>query len=229
MSRTLLAALFTLVGCGVVGDGQLRTESRTLAAFSRLEVSSAIQVVATSGTRGLTITAENNVLPHVETLVQNDALIVRMQPLFQATLTLPIRVELSNDHFEKITASGASNVTLPATNASAFSVDASGASVVVVTGLDAQTVNVGESGASSVTLTGSAVELGATLSGASKLLAENLKATQVSINVSGASEAEVRASNNVTGTASGASSVRVWGTPVINVSSSGASTVQAQE
>lgn len=228
MSRLLLASVsFVLVACGgVVGNGKRVTEPRDVPAFSALEVHSAIEVVATRGARSVSLTTDENVAQYVETFVTDGRLVVRLRPGIDVVGFASVKLEVSNDRFEGVSASGASTVTVPVTAVAKLPITASGASTIVLSGIDSPSVTVGASGASTVKLEGRSGALDVNVTGSSTVRARPLEAKAVTLSVDGASLVDVTATDSATGHASGASTVELSGGGTFDVSSSGASTVR---
>lgn len=228
--RHLLSVFLLLTGCGagLTGSGRRVTEERTVPAFRVLEVHSAIEVTATRGARTLSIEADDNVLPFVETTVIGDRLVIRLAPATALWGTSrPVEVQVANDVFEGVDASGASVVRLPATRVGTLPLSASGASSLEVTGVDADDVDVTLDGASKVKATGRATAMHLSLHGASYASVTELPVDRLTLALHGASKASARVTVAVQGEASGASSVELQGNPGrVDVSLSGASTVQ---
>lgn len=230
MSRLLAAAVsLALTACGgfgLVGNGKRVTQAREVPVFSSLEVHSAIEVIATKGDRAVSLTTDENIAQYIETFVSDGRLVLRVRPDIDLMGFTPVKIEVSNDRFEGISASGASMVTAPVTAAPKLPVEASGASTVIVSGVDSATVTVDASGASTVKLEGKTEALSMNVTGSSTVRARPLSANTVTVSADGASLVDLTAATSATGHASGASTVEVSGAGTVNVTSSGASTVR---
>ena len=210
MSRrfAVLSALLALplsgcgFGAGVVGSGTAETEVRPAAAFTAVDASRAVQVVIEPGeTDGLTVTADDNLLPLLVAEVRGDVLVVRFTE--NVSPQIPVRVEASAKTLSKITASSAASVT--------------------ASDLETDTLAVDLSSASHASLSGFAGSLTATLSSAAVLDAEGLAAGAVSVDASSAAKATVTAAESLTVDAGSAASVRyavsAGVTPAVDLSS----------
>lgn len=229
MSRLLASALaLSLFGCGgfVIGNGKLQTRTVELPAYSTLEVESAIEVDATIGPPSFSISADQNVMPFVETFVRDGVLVLRVQDgvmLDRAT----IRAVVSNDRFEGVSASGASRVTAPMTPTATIRLAASGASTLRLSGLESAVVQLEAAGASTITLSGQATSASLRASGASNVNGMGLFLESATVDVAGASTVRARVSKSISGDVSGASTLEVAGSPAqMNVIATGASTVR---
>jgi Putative auto-transporter adhesin, head GIN domain len=197
-------------GLGVLGNGKVATDTRQIGAFKRVSINSAVKATIGPGTRSLTLRADENLLPLLETVIEGDTLVVRVKYGEAIANSTALEATITNDVLEGVAASGAATVTAPVTATTTFPITASGASEVVLTNLSTTSLTIDASGASTVTVTGSATSGAVTASGASALH------LRVDAQVSGA----------LTGNASGASSVVITGNPTNSVAVSGASSVR---
>ncbi len=229
MSRLAAASLaLTLLGCGgiVIGNGKLETRTVEVPAFSTLDVSSAIDVDATIGPRSISITADENVLPFIESFVRDGALVLRVRDGLMIDRST-VRAVVSNDRYEGVSASGASRVTAPMTPVPTLRLEASGASTLRVSGIESTSVRLEASGASTITLGGQATSASLGASGASNVNGVGLFLEAATVDVSGASTVRARTSKSISGDVSGASTLEVSGAPgQLNVIATGASTVR---
>ena len=137
VSTAALAAPL-LVGCGVLGggvagSGVAATETRPAAAFTAISASTGVQVVVEPGeTDGLTVTADDNLLPLLVTEVDGDTLTVRFRESVRPRT--PARVEVTTPALAKIAASSAASVTANDLDADALAVDAGSGAYVSVGG-----------------------------------------------------------------------------------------------
>jgi hypothetical protein len=227
--RTLVVAaavLATSACSAIVGNGNVTTEPRTVGAFTKLEVDSALNVTASLGARAVTITTDQNLQQYVEAAVVGDTLRLRVTP--GVSIGFPSRLEatVANDVLEGVVASGAVHVTGVATPVTALVVTASGASTVTLTSVAATSITADATGASQVTLSGTATSGSLVAEGASLVDTRGVPLTTASVSASGASTIKARVSSTLSGLASGASSVLITGTPASTASASGSSTVQ---
>ena len=73
----LFAALIVVAGCSrpaIKGDGVIKTENRPISEFSKVVVTGGYQIKWSGGKPALSISADENLLPLVETVVNGDTL-----------------------------------------------------------------------------------------------------------------------------------------------------------
>jgi putative autotransporter adhesin-like protein len=190
-----------------VGSGRFVTETRPVSGFNSIDVSSAGSVTVTRGeVESVEVTAEDNILPLVETHVVNDRLMLRMIAGAGSLTSHGVTYRIIAREVREIVGSGASRIDLP--------------------GLAAAQLLVHLSGASTLTASGSVDRLDVTLSGASRCRLSELDTRVVVATLTGASVGLVHADESLFVTASGASMLEYLGNPVVQVQTSSDSIVR---
>jgi hypothetical protein len=204
----LVTASLSLAACDLVGtrgEGAVTSETRDTETFSRIESGGGIHLSVGIGPAStLQVQAQGNILPLIITEVVDGTLRIRSSKGF--TTSERVDVTLSTPQLERIELTGGSRGTVDGLASQAFDVKLSGGSVLTATGT-ANTMTLGVSG-------GSVGEL------------EGLTATTIKIDLSGGSRVEVRATDQVNGSASGGSRVSVAGGAAASVSTTGGSQVE---
>lgn len=224
----LLLVPLVLSGCAAaVGNGTRVTESRQVGAFTRLAAQSGFQVTFAPGATDVAVTADENLLPLLETYVEGDTLILRVKPMVSVSPTDGLKARVANPVLVGLDASGGARVQAQATPTDTWALAASGGSDVQVTGLSATTLTLGATGGSRATVTGDATRVEVSASSGSTVDTTAVHAQTASLDVSGGSTVRIYASSSASGQATGGSTVTVSGSPAgQQVASSGGSTVQ---
>lgn len=216
MKRITLVALLCLSACGdsatsssnqTVGSGFVVTESRSVSGFTSLSVSGVGEVILEStGTESLTVTAEDNILPMLQSEVQNGVLTLGPRPNSNLSPTRGIDYRVT---YRQLTF-----------------VLASGVTVIKATDIETDSFTSTASGVSVIRLSGTADRQAILLSGTSSFDGESLRTRITSVSISGVSNAVVNASERLEGEMSGSSTLEYVGNPVVAVSLSGTATVR---
>ena len=232
---TLLAAALLglgLVACGfdfgpvagVQGSGNVKSESRDVHGFDRVELAGIGTLTITQGsTEALTIRAEDNLLPRIGSIVQGSNL--TLAPVSGANLrpTKPILYDLTVRQLRAIDVSGAGDATAAGLTSDQLDLSVSGSGRLATSGIAPSTLTVHLSGSGTVTASGRAVRQTVLISGSGRYAARDLASRQASVDVSGSGSSEVNVSDSLTATVSGSGHVTYTGSPrvVQNVSGSG--------
>jgi hypothetical protein len=225
----LFPAVIAFAGCehlsGIDGNGNVKSEQRSVSSFDQISAGGAFDVYLTQGdSESVRVQADENLLPLIETTVRNGRLVIRSSQNIGEAKELNVYVTFKE--LNKIEASGACEIKNEGQlNFGTLSLSGSGASEIDLS-LQASKIEGEYSGASEVELQGIADICDFQLSGASELDIPGLTVRQMTLDLSGASEAEVQVTERLKVDASGASSVVYTGNPVVDQHTSGASTVR---
>jgi len=190
------------------GSDALATEQRTLTAFHAIDAAQAIHVVVVAGAAdAATVRFDDNLLGHVETVVENGTLHIRMVGNVETRLTPQVDVVASTD-LDRIAADSAASVE---------------ARDLAVDSLAVQATSAG-----TVRLAGQAAKLDLSLDAAGVAELGELAVIDASVRLATASRATVRAAGSVSGSCLVASSLDLVGTPrTQTVSTDATSTIHA--
>ena len=215
---------------GLIGSGNLETESYAFSDFTELEIGSAFEFeVIQSSSYSINITADDNVMDYVQVSKDGQTLKIRLRTglgIFLGPVSATLRASVSMPQLRGLTASGASHGTVSGfSSAEDFDITVSGASRV--TGdITAGDVEFGISGASTIELQGSGSDIDANVSGASHFNLEAFTVDNADVNLSGASSGTVNLSGKLDANLSGASTLLYIGEPTMgDINTSGASTI----
>jgi len=232
----LLLAAPLLLGLGscrhffgkrVHGNGNIKTEERTVGSFKQVEVSGAAKVMVTQSDKSsVRIECDENLLPYVEVFQEGDKVYVKNKEGFNLDPSGDLLVYVSSPTFSSISASGACDILgqNKISNSENLALHVSGAGDIKME-VDAPKLSAEVSGSGSIYLKGQTKDVELDLTGAGhahcyELLSENTK-----VDITGAGSAEVYASVRLKADVSGAGSVNYKGNAEVSQSVSGAGSV----
>jgi hypothetical protein len=190
----LCACVVVIAGChlpGIRGNGHIKTEERSIAAFANLDAGGAFQIEWLNGSPSLRITTDENLLPYIEANVSDDTLRLRTQGHVWPTHGIKVAISSPTRRGGRIR----------------------GAVKLTVKQLSEPTFALETTGASEVSLDGNVDQLLADMTGASQLAADGLKAKTAEISTTGAGDAEVAVSDSLKVVITGAGKVTYSGNP----------------
>jgi hypothetical protein len=213
-------------GPQLAGSGSAATEMREVEEFAEVSVSSAIKLDVTIGPAvSISMTADDNILPHVKTEVISDRLKIYVDESYSSKLG--VKVQLTAPALRGLRASGAAKTRVTGASGERFRLGLSGASGCKWQG-EVDALAFKADGGSRAIFSGTAGRLEMNCSGATKVDARDLQVKTAKAQLSGASTARVNVSDELNVEASGASSLRYSGQPTVKQRVSGASTVRAE-
>ena len=207
----LLAAILcgSCIRPGVEGSGNVITESREVSDFNEIVLGGTGRVVVdVTGTESLTIEAEDNIMPFLETRVSNGRL--RLETNRSISPTVEIVYTITAETLDGLVISGSGVVEAEAVDSADFRVDISGSGDVVVEG----------------TLSGL---LSVSISGSGEFDGESLTAPEGQVDVSGSGNAVVNITDDLDVSVSGSGEVQYLGEPNVDSSVSGSGTITPRE
>ena len=190
----LAACVALVVGChwvGVRGNGNIKTDQRTVSAFGNIDAGGAFMIEWQNGAPALSITTDENLLSYIDSDVSGDTLHLHTRD--QIWPTHGIKVVISSPRRSGAKISGAVRLTATQLAGPEFAFQSTGAS--------------------RVTLDGSVDELLADMTGASELKANGLQTKTAEISTTGAADAELAVSEILKVAITGAGKVSYSGNP----------------
>jgi Putative auto-transporter adhesin, head GIN domain len=206
---TVLVALILITGCvfnlgssGVQGSGIVRTESRSVTGFSSINFKSEGKVtVQQTGKESLTINAEDNLLPLLETRVADRILYLGTVNNVDINPTKPIEFIMEVKSLE--------------------SFDMTGVGSIEAKGIQGKQLTVTLTGVGNMTIDGSADFLDLRLNGIGSYRGERFKTKQANVYSDGVGSAVLNVSDQLDASVSGVGSVEYIGSPKIQKSGRG--------
>lgn len=184
----------TASSTGATGSGVAATQTRTLPAFTTVDLAGAnVVTVHVGGAQTVTVHGDDNLIKYVTTTVRDGTLAVGQSRTFRTRS--PMHVEITVPALDAVTLSGAGVLTVDGVKADHFGVRAPGSGVLVVSG--------------------TATTLDATLSGAGDVRLDGLAAHDATATVSGTGRLLVNASHSLDATVSGVGSILYTGNPTV--------------
>jgi hypothetical protein len=214
----------------VRGSGDIQAEERPVSGFDAVNFSGNGELVITQGdTEGLTVEADDNLLPYIKTEVRNGELFIGFEKEDWETVyrpSQPIRFDLALKDLKALSLSGSGRITSPIINADRLSLDVSGSGSLMIDQLGAADLILGLSGSGQVDLSGEVASQQVGLSGSGSYLAGDLESQTAKVTSDGSGSGTVWVSENLDVTLSGSGSVSYFGSPTVtsDVSGSGSLT-----
>jgi len=210
-AHLLLAALALAAAAAhaedIRGSGHAATEKRAASGIHGVAMSIAGHVeVSQGGPEGVTVTADDNVLPYLETSVENGVLRVRTRNDTSVSMRTPVRVVVVAGSIEKLALSGSGDI--------------------VARGIDVPALELRISGAGDATLSGRAARLDARISGSGHVDAVKLAAHDAQVNVSGSGHVALTARKTLATRITGAGDVEYYGDPAVERHVTGAGRIR---
>jgi len=203
------------------GNGLEESEVRYTSSFTQVKSCGAFDVhITTSDTYEVTVSAETNILPYIETEVSGNTLKIDIQRCHIVRNTLPMEVFISTPVLEGVRQSGSGSVTTGFFTSPEFAVSISG-SGTIETAVDCHQFRTSVSGSGDLYVAGFADYADIAISGSGRVDAYDLLIQNCDARISGSGDIFVHVENSLDATISGSGSIFYIGDPEINQHISG--------
>lgn len=221
-----LAVVLTSAACRiggvfdtVRGSGNVVSEERQVSGFDSVSVEAGMQLFLTQGDReSLTIQAEDNIIPHIESQVTGQRLVVRFDPSgprsFSTRRVVEVHVTLVD--VRELEASGGGRIEAGELVSDALSLTASGGSNVRIGSLAASEFSAALSGGSNAAIEGEVGQQTVSMSGGGSYQAGDLLSSRAVITFSGGANGTVWATDSLNANLSGGSNLAYYGRPEVS-------------
>jgi hypothetical protein len=202
------------------GSGRMGTEKRAVSDFEAIAQDGAIDlIVRQTGKEGVEVSAEDNLLPLIETVVENRTLQVRFKRGERLRGHRNIRVTVDVIRLSAVAMAGSGDVQIEGVKTPSLKVALSGSSDARLLRLDTDALEVRISGSGDVLAEGRAGQVKLSIAGSGDAELADLVADDVSVRIAGSGDANVTANKSLDVSVAGSGDVR-YGGMVASVKSS---------
>jgi hypothetical protein len=220
------------MGKRVHGNGNIRTEDRSVSDFKNVDISGAAKVLVSQGDHpSVKIEADENLLQYMEVIQTGDKITIREREGFHLLPNNDMKIYVTAPVFNNIEASGACDIIGQGklSNPEPLNIHVNGAGDIRME-IDAPRLEADVSGSGSIFLKGETREVSLDLTGAGDAHCYDLKAENTKVDITGAGSADVYASVRLDADVSGAGTVNYKGNAgQVNQHVSGAGSVHKVE
>ena len=189
---------------GVRGSGNIVTEARTVPEFDRVSAGGSQTVIVTVGpARSVTIKADDNVVPLIETTVENGKLHIGSKKSYSSA-----------------------DVTVTVTVPALKGVSLAGSGDVTVSGVEGGSLGAALSGSGDITVSGKADSVSVSVSGSGEIHLFDLAARTADVSIAGSGDVEVNASDTLSVSIAGSGDITYRGKPQVKRSIAGSGDVR---
>lgn len=221
-----LAARAAAAWGSVRGNGVRRSEARTVSGFTGIAMSVPGQLeVRLGATESLTIEADDNLLPLVETTVSHGTLQIRPQRGQDIDPTV-LRIVVQARQLELLSLAGSGSISADALKGAALKLDVGGSGSITLQRADIEELTVSMAGSGNANLAGRAGTLKVSVAGSGNVSAAAMPADEARVSIAGSGLATVSARSSLRASIAGSGAVRYQGDPKVERSIAGSGDVQ---
>lgn len=241
--RRLLAARLALLGClalaapapsfaffgatSVTASGKVVTESRPVHGYSGVKFSLPGTLVIRQGpTESLSIDADDNLMPEIESVVEGGTLRLRFKRNINVTGRSTIRLLVTGPAFQSVAVAGSGDVVSDAIKGPSLDVSIAGSGDMKVARLEAGRLAVAVAGSGDFRAAGRANEVSVKVAGSGDVDIGRIESGRATVSIAGSGDVTVWAAESVTASILGSGDVRYYGNPAVTKSVAGSGTVK---
>jgi hypothetical protein len=200
----------------VKGNGVVKTQARNVSGFTSVGLGLPARVEVRQGdTESVTVEADENLLPLIETTVKRGTLEIRAAQRNMKLESKTIKVVVQARRIDGLEIGGTGTIVADQLRTRKLALDIGGAGHIDVKKVEAEKIDISIGGSGDVKLAGTAKRLEITIGGSGDITAPTLMAEEVEVDIAGSGAAQVAASKKLDVTIAGAGSVVYTGDPVV--------------
>ncbi len=198
----------------VVGSGKMIEDKRTIPAFSKLRLDSAITVNARpAAAPSVTVRADDNIAPLVLTNVEGDTLVVKVKPNTGIRTESPLVVTVDFTRLTQADLRGSGDLNVTALKGEQFELSLAGSGDVRVDNAELGKLTARLAGSGDIWLKGRCDDAGYNLAGSGDVHAAELTAKRVNVDIAGSGDVRVHATEALSVQIAGSGDVSYSGNP----------------
>lgn len=217
---------FAAQAASIAGSGTAATEVRQTGEFRGIAQRGSIDVEVRQGATAVSVTADDNLLPYLETVVEGGTLQVRWKSGTSLRGRVSAKVSVATPKLQSLASSGSGDFRVEAFNAPALKVTLSGSGDVSFNALATDDLAITISGSSDVRGNGRATRLSIGISGSGDVKLGEMKSDEVSVRIAGSGDAEVNAAKSLDVSIAGSGDVLYSGDAALKTRVAGSGTVR---
>ena len=209
------------------GSGNSATETRNVAEFQAIGLSGSMDLVVRQGAvQSVRVQADDNLLPLLETVVDNNSLQVRWKKGQSLNTRARVLVTVVVPKLGGLSVAGSGDVRLETFSTPALQLSLSGSGDARLEALTTDDLGIRISGSGDVTGNGTAARVKVSIAGSGDVRLADLRADDVTVAIAGSGDAAVNAQKTLQVSIAGSGDVTYTGNAVVKSSVAGSGSVK---
>ena len=214
-------------GAKVSGSGNIKTETRNVSGFTGISLSLPANVeIIQGGSEGIVIETDDNVLPLIETVVDNGSLKIRFKERNMSVNTKTFNITINVKTIDNLSVAGSGDVRAAKLQVAKLKTSIAGSGNVHITSLDADTLTLSIAGSGDFSAGGKASVVEGKVAGSGNMKIGALAANSVKLSIAGSGDATVWAKDTLTVSVAGSGDVTYYGDARVSQSVAGSGSVK---
>ncbi len=215
------------LGSTVNGSGNIKSENRPVSGFTGLNLSLPADVELLQGNReSLIIETDDNILPLIETVVENGALNIRFKEKDSSIKTMTLKILVNIKNIDSLSISGSGHIYANTLQSAQLKTRIAGSGDLHIKNLTADSLTISVAGSGGFSAAGKVNSIEAKIAGSGDIKASHLEARTVKISVAGSGDAAVWATQSLTASVAGSGDVTYYGDAQVTQSVAGSGSIK---
>ena len=212
----------------VQGNGVIKRQQRELKAFNGVASDLAAKVEIRIGSlEGITIETDDNLLPLIETVVEDGTLKIRTAKRNMNLQTRTLKIVVQAKSLERISLGGSGSIDSDALRGRKVQLDLGGSGTINLKGIEADSLSVNLGGSGDLKAAGGAAKnVSISIGGSGNIKMGSVRSDAVNISIAGSGEATVWAQKSLNLTVAGSGTANYYGDPHVTTSVLGSGTTR---
>ena len=205
-------------GNNVEGNGRIKTETRNVAGFHGVSMSLSGSVeVRVGATESVTIETDDNLLPLIETVVENGTLKIRSNGRNVNLSSRHMKLVVQSKGIDKLALGGSGSIDADALKGGKISLDLGGSGNINVKNIEADALSVDLGGSGELKVGGGrANKLSLAIAGSGNVDLGRLQSDNASVSIAGSGDATIAARERLDVSIVGSGNVNYYGDPKVS-------------
>ncbi len=214
-------------GKSISGSGNLKSETRNISGFTGISLSLPAYVEVRQGnTESITIETDDNLLPLIETVVEDGKLKIRALERNANLKTKNMKITVNAKTIDSLSVAGSGDIRSDALKVGNLKVSIAGSGDIHLKSLDSDALKVSISGSGDFSAGGKSNSVEASIAGSGDVKAEKLLANTVKVSIAGSGSASFWAKATLKSSIAGSGDVTYYGDAQVNSSVAGSGSVK---
>lgn len=214
-------------GPKIVGSGNVTSSTRAVSDFKGVDLALSADVKIVQGTtEGVTVEADDNIIPLIETVVERGQLRIRLHKKIGSIHSKQVRVTVNAKTIEQLEVSGSGSIAADKLQSAQLRTSIAGSGDMRFGELDVGKLNISIAGSGDFVASGKAQTLDASIAGSGDIKVQSLASDSVKVGIAGSGSADVNAQSKLKVSIAGSGDVSYIGDPEVSKSIVGSGSVR---
>jgi hypothetical protein len=202
----------------VTGSGRIQVETRSPGHFNGVALDLPADLELRIGaTESITLETDDNLLPMIETTIDNGTLHIRPSKSRLNFDTRRLKIVVQAKAIDKLALGGSGSINADPLRAARLTIDVKGSGSINVKGIDADALSVSLSGSGDLTVGGGAAStLSLSIAGSGDVDLGKLRSVNATVSIAGSGDTTISARDTLSVTIAGSGDVNYYGDPRIS-------------